>query len=379
MPRDLPQTLLDAGFAGTTRLGSSSGNLTACNIQFFVFTIGISCMFAYNAMLCVYYACAIAFRMTEKTTVKYVEPVLHVVSLIVAPLSSILPFILRKSDLNISDADADVDQTSLSLESIANSCLMARGFSGTKVHLLIIFVVLLIIILISLVSIIVVVKRTESSLYNAGILRHSRLLTDNRLERAKESHENTKVILIQALAYILSFTLTLFVFPMIRNIDDNAKWATNVATVWTPIQGFFNFVIFVSHKVYNYRRGSNNANDSIIHTIGLLFKGHASETVLVSRLHIIQYNESDELFPLEMIDGDDEVDDSGQTPSTNLLFIEANLSFNDADDDYQADSNDDDCHADSNDDDRQDLSGFSISKDEEMSQQNSKINSKDSI
>ncbi len=52
-------------------------------------------MFGYNATLCVYYACAIAFKMREDKIVKWVEPILHIVPLVVGLGYAIPPFFTK--------------------------------------------------------------------------------------------------------------------------------------------------------------------------------------------------------------------------------------------------------------------------------------------
>ena len=62
---------------------SKLGNVHTCAVQGFAFYSGIHIMSAYNGSLCVYYACAIAFRLQEKQIRKRIEPLIHGVPLII--------------------------------------------------------------------------------------------------------------------------------------------------------------------------------------------------------------------------------------------------------------------------------------------------------
>jgi hypothetical protein len=329
MPKDLPQEMLDGGLEGSVRFGDD--DLKACDTQRYFLLIGLSSMFSYNAMLCIYYACIITFRMNEKNVVKYVEPLLHIVPIIVAPL-----FVW----LNITTKRNNHDRQTRS-EQIAGSCPMAGVFLVDKSQptaYLTFFLVAAI--LISLISVVWSVRRTERVLFGSNLIRHSSLSNGRILDTARRSHHNTKVILIQAGAYILTFTLTLFIFPFITRLPSVGHWARNIMLVVTPLQGFFNLIIFISHKIYNYRR--TNTDASVCSVLYLLFIGHASESVLFSRISRIEYDADGALFHLEV---------------TDELIITASSS--DQEELFPVVTADDDC---------QDLSGFSWQNEEEKSQ-----------
>jgi hypothetical protein len=70
--------------------GTRLGNEYTCNVQGFFQSFGILCMFTYNAMLCVYYACAIAFAMQEQNIKKRVEPLLHIIPLVAGLVPAVI-------------------------------------------------------------------------------------------------------------------------------------------------------------------------------------------------------------------------------------------------------------------------------------------------
>eukprot|EP00551_Chaetoceros_affinis_P009132 CAMPEP_0203677210 /NCGR_PEP_ID=MMETSP0090-20130426/27445_1 /ASSEMBLY_ACC=CAM_ASM_001088 /TAXON_ID=426623 /ORGANISM="Chaetoceros affinis, Strain CCMP159" /LENGTH=336 /DNA_ID=CAMNT_0050544033 /DNA_START=45 /DNA_END=1055 /DNA_ORIENTATION=+ len=112
-------------------------------------------------------------------------------------------------------------------------------------------------------------------------------------------HNTTKVILIQAAAYVLSYVLTL-TFPLIRSNVEGSQWAMRATFVLIPLQGFFNAVIFMSHKVYNYRRV--NQERTILFTICSLMKGSARETFYFTRLSLLNIDERRQHIDLEIFD-----------------------------------------------------------------------------
>jgi len=72
MPRQMPQEE-ELGFSWP---GVRYGNTFTCNLQGFCIFFCTTCMLGYNVSLCVYYACAIALRFSEKNIRKYVQPFL---------------------------------------------------------------------------------------------------------------------------------------------------------------------------------------------------------------------------------------------------------------------------------------------------------------
>ena len=73
--------------------GKRFGNTATCNAQGFFVTTGAFSMYAYNATLCIYYACAIGFHMRERYIQTYVEPILHGLPLTIGLYFGIPPLI----------------------------------------------------------------------------------------------------------------------------------------------------------------------------------------------------------------------------------------------------------------------------------------------
>jgi hypothetical protein len=71
--------------------GTRLGNEYTCDAQGFFAFFGMECMFNYSAMLCVYYACAIAFMIKEKNIKKYAEPFIHGIPIVTSLGFTIMP------------------------------------------------------------------------------------------------------------------------------------------------------------------------------------------------------------------------------------------------------------------------------------------------
>jgi len=71
--------------------GTALGNTQTCEAQGFFFVFGVTTMFGYNAMLCVYYTCAIASKMKEEQIARGVEPWLHIIPLVLGLAYAVPP------------------------------------------------------------------------------------------------------------------------------------------------------------------------------------------------------------------------------------------------------------------------------------------------
>lgn len=216
------------------------GNVQTCAVQGFAFYSGINIMFAYNGSLCGYYACAIAFRLQEEQIRKRIEPWIHGVPLIIGLAPAISISMHRMYMVTMNESWCTVGNNSgihfqtqiLSMAFIIIPCT------------LIWFV---------LISLILVIRRVWK---NGRILDQANSHGDIHIveeERIEEAHHNTKLIIAQSLGYFGAFLLTL-TFPSVRNIYQGSLSYASITNlnrlylVFTPLQGFFNFIIFLWHK-----------------------------------------------------------------------------------------------------------------------------------
>ena len=152
---------------------------------------------------------------------------------------------------------------------------MKAADAGYTKFLLLLLGLMAFVILTSLLTIIVKVIQVDRTLrLHCTILRtriHGDFLAQHpSAARVHQHQSNTKVILIQCLCYIFAFVLTL-IFPAIQASSwFNAETVNNDSTfhsptyvhflelVFTPLQGFFNFVSQHASQSCSYCYGAVN-------------------------------------------------------------------------------------------------------------------------
>ena len=156
------------------------------------------------------------------------------------------------------------NECSLGSEEIANFQ------QKVALYLFLMYVVVLMTIILSMVSIMILIvrrhfllKRFVRSVYGPRLAR-SRHGDNNYADRQREgiiqeaerNRKVTNVILVQCIAYVFA-CLAIQVFPTLNfNVSKAYElYSNNAYTVALmiifPLQGLFNFIIFISHKMYN--------------------------------------------------------------------------------------------------------------------------------
>ncbi len=274
MPRD-PE-LSDYGYGG-----KKFGNVQTCTAQGFFFMFGSYVMFAYNLGLCVYNTGTIAFRMQERTIVKYVEPFIHLFSMAVGLAVSVPALSFN------------------SYQPLKNRVWCAFDTNAQDNNFYHIFVptMKMMFLAVTLISGLLMVGRVY---YIERNLSHFRNSPD--YEIAARYMKNTKVLIVQVSLYVSSYAVTLLFPVLINTLPADVDRATlfHFAEVLFPLQGFFNLLIFVSHKIYNYRRVHNDA--SRCYALKLLFAGDNEEIMLFSRVSMINVGRNRRLIELELSD-----------------------------------------------------------------------------
>jgi len=284
--------------------GTRLGNTYTCNAQGFFVFFGMGCMFNYNAMLCVYYVCAIAFTMRERNIKKYVEPILHGIPLLAGLSFSLPPLFYDMYNPSVSAyawCGPVPYPNECSVYTNDVECIRGDARMAKVVGVIIVVVILCVfcIIVLSLGLVIWKVVQTDkmieqiSKLYkNCG---HGRDMT-----KIVEKHRNTKAVVIQAVSYITAFLLGvlppfLLVVGAVNTSGNSQLKAVDffekLTLVFLPLQGFLNCIIFMSHKVHNYRRVRRDV--SIGRVIALLFCTFAHDPCFISRISIVLQEQED--------------------------------------------------------------------------------------
>eukprot|EP00557_Chaetoceros_sp_GSL56_P010431 CAMPEP_0176479800 /NCGR_PEP_ID=MMETSP0200_2-20121128/1936_1 /TAXON_ID=947934 /ORGANISM="Chaetoceros sp., Strain GSL56" /LENGTH=367 /DNA_ID=CAMNT_0017875875 /DNA_START=593 /DNA_END=1693 /DNA_ORIENTATION=- len=115
---------------------------------------------------------------------------------------------------------------------------------------------------------------------------------------------NVKATIVHALSYILAF-LTVLIIPLLISVDtfenpfenpldmDESQWekrfrVDKAMLVLLPMQGVFNFFIFISLKIYSYRKTYTGA--SIFQTFRKVFLERIQEPCYISRISIVNHD-----------------------------------------------------------------------------------------
>lgn len=255
--------------------GTRLGNAQICETQGFLILFGFTAGLGYYASLFIYNTCAIVFMMQEKNIVRYVEPIVfHLFPLASGLSASIIPLVykLYKPTKRNPFCVITPDEQNSNSERIYR--LLTLSWS---IRCLIKFAA----IIICSIMIMRKVARLEHALSRDIIRVHSR--NKNVVNR---SLKNAKVVLVHALAFVLAFILSFGAVAIRYATGDVHVWLANLSFILMPLQGFFNFLIFIIHKVYNYRRVHRDV--SRLDVIRMLLDGAEEEPVLFSRISLVQ-------------------------------------------------------------------------------------------
>jgi hypothetical protein len=284
--------------------GTRLGNEYTCDAQGFFAFFGMGCMFNYNAMLCVYYACAIAFGMRERNIEKYVEPLLHVIPFLAGLVFSVPPLFYDMYNPGIS-AYAWCGPVTYPGECAVYQgveCIRGNAKMRNSVQIMIAVVIIYVFIIIFTSLGLVIWKVVQTDRMMSRISQLYRDRGDGNMLKVLENHRNTKAVVIQAISYITAFLLGV-VPPLLLSVgavdtsgqsEESIKFADKfekLVLVFLPLQGFFNFIIFVSFKVYNYRRVRQDV--SIRRVIALLFCSSTHDPCFISRISVVMKNNED--------------------------------------------------------------------------------------
>mmetsp|Transcript_22483 Transcript_22483/g.27561 ORF Transcript_22483/g.27561 Transcript_22483/m.27561 type:complete len:428 (-) Transcript_22483:236-1519(-) len=149
-------------------------------------------------------------------------------------------------------------------------------------------------------------NRLISAVDSVADSMHHQIKKQSITEKIRKNHEVTKTVLIQALVYFLAFFLTL-VFPLIQLAGlhkEGAHWPNYLELIFMPMQGFFNFLIFIYFKVANYRRMHTGASTKEI--LRLFFLGKAIEPLEISRISLLKFDEEQRMLEVDIYSEIDE-------------------------------------------------------------------------
>ena len=252
------------------------GNVNTCKMQGYVTSCGLIANYGFNVSLCAYYACAIAFLVKEANIRKYIEPFFYVCPLFVGVIVASGNFLKIQNPLGArcvpyaSSCTGDGDCNRWAQKIYEHLLTFVIGIDVT-----------LIAIFLSLVFTRVVWMNLKLKWNSSGLRR------DPNYRDIVQNAHNTKVIFIQAFSYIIAFFSSAGV-NIIHGVTGSMdpKFRRDMNVVFTPLQGFFNFIIFIGHKVYCFKQLHNDA--TIREILTDIFLTRFSDTLYVSGVSTVE-------------------------------------------------------------------------------------------
>ena len=318
------------------------GNRSTCSAQGFFFTVGSNATFGYNASLCVYYLCAIKFKLKQSTIRNRCEPLLHTASFLCGIIPSILYLIgnlyhpspwdpwctatlypwycgLKSVD---DKENCMVIQGNLTYASFAFKVLFFGFFIGAVA-----LVGSMIVITWSVYRQERLIKRYIRRVYRS---RSRGSDTQNHLASCQSRHHYTKVILCQALAYIFAFLLcqsNIIISLLSVRLDIERPMGLQFYHLVTrPLQGFFNLVVFVGHKVYNLRQIKNDI--SISEAIYQVFTVAEEPRFFFTQISLVRHHGDKDQDDISFdICEDVDLDSSGHLYQPKISIDESGISY----------------------------------------------------
>lgn len=316
--------------------GPTMGTVGTCEAQAFIILTGSGFIFCSNTFLTVYYLCTIKYRMKDETIKKYLEPIFLLVA---TCLSLCMPiFFLVLDALNPTPVEpyclvGEIDKNFYCDDANAGAEYCVRGEKISVKQLdffkwFVVFGVLaqLLVLLVSMVLIVhtfyvndkvlkrVMYRRTGSlrpadtqNNSDESFVRASNSLRAHTSSMMRIDQQNlqttrlmTKIVTQQASMYIIAFIIT-WVFVVVSFFQDNRGIGT-LKCLFQPLQGFFNLIIFLYHKVFDFRRMNPNSNLTIYEAL--------KTVVLKPRL----FNNQDYISCMSVVRDDPEMADRDVEP-----------------------------------------------------------------
>ena len=301
MPAQMPNEQDFGYYWAGTRLG----NTQTCNAQGFFALFGIVTMFSYNVSLCVYYACAIAIAMKEETIIRKIEPFLHAIPVVLGLICSLPPLLVDMYNPavgNVSWCFSQPYPTECAFE-VDLECIRGLKPKGNvSVPLVLLISLSFLTIVASLLSVWFKVRKNESAL-----TRMRRIYREHpAYRRIYIKHVDSKDVLVQSLWYIGAFSISLFPAGLRAVFFGGSKAHMNIGVTGTgsppsihlvrldkailvllPLNGFFNFIIFMCHKIQIRRKLQPNMSVWTAFS-GILFEKTINEPCFISRISRVE-------------------------------------------------------------------------------------------
>jgi hypothetical protein len=270
----------------------SYGSIATCEAQGLVYMMGNAFVLCMNGILNIYYLCTLRYNMREKIFRCYLEIPLFIVSLV---MSITLPSIalLNQELLNPSPYYPVCVANSYPLDCTKADNPECRGGGGRGALSPLFYCTITIFFFTLIISMALIVHsfyRNARSLQKALKDKPSQEV-DGKYEALKRAQETSSIIGRQALMYIAAFLITwIFGFAKVLCVvtgNDNTELLSALTMIFQPLQGFFNLIIFVYHKVQTLRRADDDLTVAEALEIVFLFPSRMEDRATVSNLNMV--------------------------------------------------------------------------------------------
>lgn len=261
------------------------GNVHTCDTQGFFLFLGIIGAPLYNCSLCFYYLAVIKFNKKDKFIRKKLEPYFHVVPILVSLIGAIT--ILSKESFNANGSYCWIN-TDPPYCGVEVPCKRGKDAMVLfSIFAIAPFIALPIVVIVTMIFVYREAIKNEKKIskYGVGSLRrnvgsnssidmlhgdsNNNTTVSNRWSslkcwsKASASKSNTakwqsRTILHKAISYSMAYLLT-YLFPFVTSVQYWAGYQSSstlkiLVCVFLPLQGFFNFLVFMFFRVMNARR-----------------------------------------------------------------------------------------------------------------------------
>ena len=286
--------------------GPVLGNFSTCAAQGYLIVLGTTTAAAFNMSLSWYYVCSICFKMESEIIKKHIEPiffafpvilgftlssiVLHFEYLNAMPFDSFCTIGPYPFDCTFND-DVECERGgrpdgqgawNYNMALLCSSCVIGFIFLGINVAMIIIIFFTIkngrqIKLLIKKQKVQEITDKVENGDINAAFKAEEDMSTTSYLR-------STRRTVLQALMYILAFFLTwVFVLSDIISPGGDARSLSVLKVIFLPLQGFWNMLIFLHHKIWLVRNYDSTA--TIWDAIMIVFS--KNKNVPPDNLHVL--------------------------------------------------------------------------------------------
>jgi hypothetical protein len=270
----------------------SYGNIATCEAQGLVYMMGNAFVFYMNGILNIYYLCTLRYNMTEKTFRRYLEIPLFIVSLVI---SITLPStaLLNQELLNPSPSYPFCVANTYPLDCTKADNPECRGGGGRGALAPLFYCTIILFFFTLMITMALIV---HSFYRNARSLRKAlkgnpSQEVDAEYEALKRAQETSSIIGRQALMYIAAFLIT-WIFGFANFMweetgNDNTELLSVLMIIFQPLQGLFNLIIFVYHKVQTLRHADYDLTVAEALEKLILFPSRMEDRATVSNLNMV--------------------------------------------------------------------------------------------